>query len=203
MKTKSKESNSRKKHNNEQFVRKLFPGSWIDNAKDYYVKYNLDIPKLYTKLKNNKGTWIRSTINKINGIGIYINKNGKLAFSGRLLSSRDSRKIKDQKPFLIDSSKKINEILNLKPNYDNIPENIKNYIAKIDKYVNIVHAHVLTNYKSDSYTEELDIIPFSKLNENITIIDNKDDLESFLNNSINNKSKSSLSNSINNLILPR
>jgi len=205
MKTKNKIHKSRKKHNDEQFVRKLFPGNWIDNAKDYYVKYKLDIPKLYAKLKNNNGVLIHSNINKINGIGKYINKNGKLAFKGRLLPTSDSRNVNDQKPFLVDSSKKINEIINKKTHFNHLPENMKNYIAKIDKYVNIVHAHILTNYKDNSNMSIDNILNLEDTlsnisNENITVIDSKDDLEKILNNKMNNNP---IASSIQKLLLPR
>lgn len=235
MRTKRRLLTGRKKHYDEEYVRKLFPGNWIDSAKNYYVKHDTKGAKLYSELKDENDKWVSTKVRKVNGIGEYQNINGKFVFTGKLFSA-DVRHHDnfDQKPLLVDSRDKINDITRRRMQYNHLPLHIRDDIAKIEKYVNRVHSYVLTNYQPYNFggpvyegdiffnsrnignlergDEERErnnpnkykINESSLKNKDIIVIDDKDELEKYIDRKIKKRNKNNvISDAINQLLLPR
>jgi len=152
MRTKRRLLTGRKKHYDEEYVRKLFPGNWIDSAQNYYVKHDMKGAKLYSELMNGDGNWVSTSIRKVNGIGEYQNINGNFEFMGQLYSADMRHDVNyDQKPILVDARDKINDITRRRMHYNHLPLHIREDIAKIEKYTKRVHAYVATNYNAYNF----------------------------------------------------
>ena len=148
MRTRRKLLTGRRKHYDEEYVRKLFPGNWIDSARNYYVKHDSKGAKLYSELKDENNNWVSTKIRKVNGLGDYQNINGNFSFTGQLFSSDMKHDPNfDHKPVLVDSRDKLNDITRRRMHYNHLPLHIREDIKKIEKYVNRVHAYVSANYQ--------------------------------------------------------
>lgn len=234
MRTKKRLLTGRKKHYDEEYVRKLFPGNWINSAKNYYVKHDVKGPKLYSELMDSKGNMISASIRKVNGIGEYQNIDGNFVFTGNLFSESMRRDQNfDQKPILVDSRDKINDVTRRRMHYNHLPLHIREDIKKIEKYVNRVHAYVTTNYqpydfggpiyegdmffktrnigqleKEDKIREENNPYKHKRnessiRNKDILVIDNKQELKEYIDSKLKKRNKNIISDAINQLVLPR